>query len=265
MDNRPIGIFDSGVGGLTVLKELKKIFPNETFIYYGDTARVPYGTKSPETVTRFAIQIINFLLKKDVKLIIVACNTVSSNSIPTLKSLFPVPIIGVIEPGVELALQKTRNNKVGIIGTPATIKSHKYKKLLLKRNKRLKLFEKACPLFVPLVEEGWLDSKITYNVIKEYLSDMKKEGIDTLILGCTHYPMLSPLLQKFMPDVNLINSGYSVALKIKNLLDKHNLFTSNKKVANDEYYVSDLSPNFINIAQMILEKKIKKVKVYPFE
>ncbi len=265
MDDRPIGIFDSGVGGLTVLKELKKVFPNESFIYYGDTARVPYGLKSKKTVTRYAIQIINFLLKKDVKLIVVACNTVSSNSIPILKKLFPIPIIGVIEPGVNLAVSLTKNKKIGVIGTPATIKSHKYKSFLLKKNKNIKVFEKACPLFVPLVEEGWLNSPITYEVIKTYLSDIKKENIDTLILGCTHYPLLAPLIQKYLPKVSLINSGYSIALKIKDILKKNNLYSSKKKKIKDEYYVSDLTPNFLKIAEMILNKKINKIKVYPFE
>ena len=253
MDNRPIGVFDSGVGGLTVLKELKKLLPNEDYIYFGDTARVPYGTKSKKTITTFACQIVEFLLKKKVKLIVTACNTVSSNSMSVLKKKYSVPIIGVIEPGVELALKWARNKNIGIIGTQSTINSHKYRDLLLNKNKKLTIIEQACPLFVPVVEEGLMNHKIADMAIQYYLSGIKKSNIDTLILGCTHYPLLIKSFKNFFKkEIKLINSGYAVSLKVKNILKMKNLFTAKKKNGKINFYFSDPSERFLKIAQPAL-------------
>ena len=253
MDNRPIGVFDSGVGGLTVLKELKDILPFENHIYFGDTARVPYGTKSKKTITFFASQIVEFLLKKDVKLIVAACNTVSSNSLGFLRKKYKIPIIGVIQPGVEVAYSFSKNKRIGIIGTQSTINSHKYKTLLLKKDKRLKISEKACPLFVPLVEEGLINNKITDTTVAFYLSEIKKKNIDTLVLGCTHYPLLSKPLQKFFgPKIRLVNSGYAVSLKVKKILEDRGLSSEKRERGEISFFVSDLSNDFLNVAKPAL-------------
>lgn len=253
MDNRPIGVFDSGVGGLTVLKELKELLPFEDYIYFGDTARLPYGTKSKKTITTFASQIVEFLLNKNVKLIVAACNTVSSNSINFLRKKYKIPIIGVIEPGVELALSLTKKKRIGIIGTRRTISSHKYKTLLLKKDSKLKISELACPLFVPLVEEGLTNNKIADMAIASYLSVLKKQKIDTLILGCTHYPLLLKPLRKFFgPQTRLVNSGYAVSIKVKKVLSSQNLVTGKKRQGKISFFISDLSDGFLNVAKSAL-------------
>ncbi len=262
MDNRPIGVFDSGVGGLTVLKELTDVLPFENYIYFGDTARVPYGTKSKRTITTFAAQIVDFLIKKDVKLIVAACNTVSSNSMAFLCKKYKIPIVGVIKPGVELALSLTDKKRIGVIGTQGTISSNKYKTLLLKKDKKLKISEQACPLFVPLVEEGLISNKITDLVIAEYLSEFKKVRIDILILGCTHYPLLSGPLQKFFgPKVRLINSGYAVSLKVKEVLFAQDLFNKGKNKGKISFFISDPSKGFLNVAGPALGLKNLKPKI----
>lgn len=266
MDNRPIGIFDSGVGGLTVLREVKKVLPAENFIYVGDTARVPYGTKSKETVTRFAAQITEFLIKKNVKLIIAACNTVSSNSLVYLKKQYSLPIIGVIEPGVKLALYLTSSKKIGIIGTQGTINSHKYKDLIKHHDKACNVYEKACPLFVPLVEDLILNNEIVDMTIKYYLRDMKQKNIDTLILGCTHYPLLDKALQKYFgTHVHLINSGYSVSLVAKEILQAKKLFTSHKKRGKVTVYASDLNENLKRLAKAVLPGDKVNIKLVSFD
>jgi len=256
-NNNPIGVFDSGIGGLTVLKELTLKLPFENFIYVGDTARVPYGTKSKETITHYASQIIEFLLSKNVKLIVVACNTVSSNSLNILKRKYKLPIIGVIEPGVKKAISITKNKRVGVIGTKATINSHTYKKFLKKE--KIKTFEKACPLFVPLVEEGWFDNEITQLVAKEYLNDFKDKDIDTLILGCTHYPMLIPVIKRVLDNVNIINSAEAVSLETEEVLFKNKLLTSNKTKGKVEYYFTDLTELVLEISEKILETQLQNV------
>lgn len=263
MNNSPIGVFDSGVGGLTVLKELFKKLPFEDFIYLGDTARVPYGTKSKETITYYAKQIIEFLISKNVKLIVVACNTVSSNSLEILKKKYPVPLIGVIEPGVKQAVLATQNKRVGVIGTKATISSHIYKKYL--KNYNIKSFEKACPLFVPLVEEGWFDNEISFAVAKVYLEEFKNKKIDTLILGCTHYPMLIPVIQKVLNNVQLINSGESVAIHTEEFLFKNKIFAQKNKKGSIHFFFTDVSKSVIEIAEKILERKIEKISKIAFK
>lgn len=266
MDNRPIGIFDSGIGGLTVLREITKVLPNENYIYIGDTARFPYGTKSKTTVTKFACQIVDFLLKKNVKLIIAACNTVSSNSLNVLKKNYSIPIIGVIESGIKLALNLTKNNKIGIIGTQATINSHKYQDLILKNSRNSQVFEKACPLFAPLVEDLIFEGDITDLTIKYYLNDLKSEKIDTLILGCTHYPLLEKALKKFFGlKVQLINSGYAISLEAKELLQKSKLFNNKKTNSNVVIYASDLNENLKKLAKAIFNNHSLKIKLISFD
>ena len=205
-DSRPIGIFDSGVGGLTVVGKVQEILPNEDLIYFGDTARVPYGTKSKETVTKFSVENVEFLMGHNVKLVIVACNTASSLSLDFLKRCFRVPVIGVIEPGAREAVSATRNDRIGVIGTNATVSSGAYETAMKRIDKKLKVFAASCPLFVPLVEDGWMDRRVAYDVASIYLKPLKAKGVDTLILGCTHYPLLKNVIRKVMgADVMLVD------------------------------------------------------------
>lgn len=266
MDNRPIGIFDSGVGGLTVVKAVMEILKNESIIYFGDTARVPYGSKSKETVTKFSAQIIRFLQTQDVKAIIIACNTVNSNCIEELRALFPgLPIEGVVEPGVRMALKETQNNKVGIIGTEATIASGKYPYLLKEQRPEMEVYDKACPLFVPLVEEGWANHKITKEVIEEYLLPLAKEDIDTLILGCTHYPMLTDKIGDVVGDqIKLINPATEAAFSIKRLLKAEGK-QSMQQVATYKFYVSDHPSRMQKMAQIFLDYPVTEVEKIDIE
>lgn len=262
MNNRPIGIFDSGIGGLTVAREIFHCLPAEKIIYFGDTARLPYGTKSQQVITHFTRQIIKFLLEREVKLIVVACNTASALALPALtKRHSPVPLIGVIEPGVTAALQKTKNGKIGIIGTEGTIRSKAYEKMILDNGARkIKVFSQACPLFVPLVEEGWLDKEITSLVAQEYLSRFKKNGIDTLILGCTHYPLLKRTIDKILgKEVKLIDSGRETAWSVKKFLEENNLFSSSRKIGRHVFYVTDAPEKFKKVGEKFLGEKIKEV------
>lgn len=206
--SNPIGFFDSGIGGLTVVKEAMSLLPNENIVYFGDTARVPYGSKSNDTVIEYTLQAAHFLMKKNIKMLVVACNTASSIALDELRKTIAVPVIGVIEPGAKMALETTKSGRIGVIGTNATINNKAYSTQLKKSDKKIKVFEKACPLFVPLAEEGWLDHKATHLIAKEYLDEFKEHEIDTLILGCTHYPILADTIAKVVgKKVKLINSG----------------------------------------------------------
>lgn len=266
MDKRPIGIFDSGVGGLTVVKAVMERLSNESIIYFGDTARVPYGSKSKETVTKFSAQIIRFLRTKDVKAVIIACNTVNSNCIEELRALFPdLPIEGVVEPGVRMALMATENNKIGIIGTEATVASGKYPQLLKAERPELEVYDRACPLFVPLVEEGWAQHKITKEVIEEYLLPLASTGIDSLILGCTHYPMLTEQIGKVLgPSIKLINPATEAAFNIKRLL-KSTDKQSDGEVATYKFYVSDHPSRMQKMAQIFLDYPVTQVEKVDIE
>jgi len=261
MNNRPIGIFDSGSGGLTALGKVSSILPKENIIYFGDTARVPYGNKSKATITRFSKEITKFLMGFKVKLIIVACNTASSLSLDMLKRLLPVPVIGVIRPGVEEALKITKNNRIGIIGTDATVSSGSHKNEIKAIRKNIKVFQKACPLFVPLAETGWLNDKITLEVAKRYLNPILNKKIDTLILGCTHYPLLKKTIKKVVgKKVKLVDSSEAVAIYTKNLLKKKNLLGNNKK-RKIKFYASDEAEGFTKLAKIFLKKGIKAKKI----
>lgn len=266
MDQRPIGIFDSGLGGLTVVKEVMKKLKDESIIYFGDTARVPYGSKSKETVTKFSAQIIRFLKEKDVKAVIIACNTANSNSIEAVREAFPeLPILGVVEPGVHMALRTTRNGKIGVIGTEATIASEKYPQLLKEANPSLQVYTKACPLFVPLVEEDWAKHEVTKQVIREYLMPLVDKGIDTLILGCTHYPMLTETIQEVIGDkITLINPAEEAACQMKKLLKKSDM-ASYTPGGDYTFYVSDHPSRMQRMAQIFLAYPVEEVELIAIE
>lgn len=257
---KPIGVFDSGIGGLTVVRQLLSTLPNENIIYFGDTARVPYGSKSNETVIEYSIQDAQFLMRKNVKAIVVACNTASSVALPALREKFQIPIIGMIEPGAKMSIESTRNNKIGVIGTRTTINSNAYSKAIKKLNPRINVIEKACPLFVPLVEEGWLNHKATYEITEEYLKELNENDIDTLVLGCTHYPILSKVIQEVIgKDVKLIDSGIAAAILVKDELMKFNLISNSYALGNYDFYLSDFPVMFKEIAEMFLGRKIKEI------
>lgn len=258
-NNRPIGIFDSGIGGLTVLKEIKRILPSENVIYFGDTARVPYGNKSKQTVIKFSTQSVLFLLKKKVKLIVIACNTASSLALDYLKKVFTVPLIGVIDPAINRALLVSRNKRIGVIGTKSTISSKVYERKILKKHKHAKVYLRACPLFVPCVEEGLTRGEIIDVLLKVYLKDLKGK-IDTLILGCTHYPLLKRAITDYFKDVYLVDSASAVAFQIKEVLKKNHLL-SKVPSSYEEFYVTDDSTNFAKLARLFLRREIKKPRV----
>jgi len=257
MDNRPIGVFDSGLGGLTVVKELMKVLPGEDIIYFGDTARIPYGTRSKEMVTRYSSQSIRFLLSKNVKLAVIACNTASASSFEYLKNTFDLPLVGVIQPGAEAAAAATENGKIGVIGTSGTIRSQAYPNAIRAINSDITVYDQACSLFVPIVEEGWGDTEIARLTAERYLHGLKQRGIDTLVLGCTHYPLLEKTISDIMgPDVRLINPAVNTALKVKEILDGNGQLNFEKKKAGIEFYVSDFGQGFQTIGGRFLGKEI---------
>lgn len=260
-DNRPIGVFDSGVGGLTVIKELIKQLPGEDIIYFGDTARVPYGTKSRQAIIRFSIENALFLLKHNVKLIVVACNTSSSVSLTPLQRNFKVPVLGVINSGALEATALTRNKRIGVIGTTATITSSAYTKRILKIDTCFKVFSQSCPLFVPLAEEGWLNGRITHGIVRSYITPLKSKGIDTLILGCTHYPLLKKAIAKVTgKNIMLIDSAASVVRSVKILLKKRNILNKRRSKGRADFFVSDAPLHFKDIGGKFLGKEIINVR-----
>jgi glutamate racemase len=260
-DSRPIGVFDSGVGGLTVVSQMQDILPQEDIVYFGDTARVPYGTKSKETITRFSVENVEFLMTHDVKLVIVACNTASSLGLEFLKRCFKVPIIGVIEPGAKCAVSRTRNRRIGVIGTSATIASGAYEKAIKKISPGNSVFASSCPLFVPLVEEGWIDNPVAYTIARIYLKSLKAKNIDTLIMGCTHYPILRRVIKDAMgAKVLLIDSAREVAKEARLVLDSCGLLSRMSKKGEHRFFVSDEPGRFIKMGEKFLKKKIKCVK-----
>lgn len=258
--NKPIGVFDSGIGGLTVVKRFSKSLPYENIVYFGDTARVPYGSKSNSTVIEYSIQNTNFLLSKGVKAVVVACNTASSVAISELKKRFEIPIIGMIEPGAEMATKKSKNKRIGVIGTRSTISNKAYSKAIKEITSDAKVIEKACPLFVPLAEEGWIDHQATIEIAEEYLKTLREFDIDTLVLGCTHYPILSNVIQNVMgKEVTLIDSGVASAEVVKTDLKKFNLQNTSSEKGKDEFYVSDIPTTFKSVAELFLGRTIKDV------
>lgn len=259
--DRPIGVFDSGLGGLTVLKEIINILPDENIIYFGDTKRVPYGSMTKETIIRYTFQAINFLLTKNVKAIVIACNTVTALALSKCLDKYNVPIIGVIEAGVRECLNTTKNKVVGVIGTEATIKSKKYNEELIKLDKNIIVFEKSCPLFVPLVEDGLSNTEKSYLVAKNYLKDLIDNNIDSLILGCTHYPILEETIKKVVGNnINLVNPANETAKDLKNILIKNNLLNTSKTKSSYRYFVSQIDKKFENIANEFLGIKIENIE-----
>lgn len=255
VDKRAIGVFDSGLGGLTAVKEITELLPNENLIYFGDTGRVPYGTRSNEIIIKYSRQDIRFLESFDVKLIVVACGTVSSVALPKIKNECSVPVIGVVDAAADAAARATENNKIGIIGTQGTIASGAYTKRIAEKNPNAKTYSKACPLFVPLVENGHFDTQVTRLVIEEYLEEIKKENVDTLILGCTHYPLLEKAIAEYMGcDVKLINSGAEVAKRIEK--EYPELLNTEENNSEYRYYVSDDTGSFEKLASEFLQHNI---------
>lgn len=263
MDNRPIGVFDSGVGGLTVVKQIIKVLPNENLVYFGDTARVPYGGKSKATVTKFSEQIIRFLKTKNVKAIVIACNTVSSNCYESLSETFPdLPIIEVVTPGVESCLAATKNKKVGLIATQGTVNSGAYEKRLKNADSEIQVYKKACPLFVPLAEEGWTNNEVARLTVKEYLRELVDKHIDSIILGCTHYPLLKACIGEFVGEnVTIVDPAKATAVRLREFLESHNMLTDNVGEGKREFYVSDEYANFDKICKNVLNYTCKAEKV----
>ena len=267
--NAPIGVFDSGVGGLTVAREIMRQLPNERIVYFGDTARVPYGNKSKETVTRFSRQIVRFLQMQDVKAIVVACNTASAYALDELEQEVDIPIIGVVKPGAKTAIEATHNGKIGVIATQASISSGIYKRYIEENDTNVSVVEKACPLFVPLVEEGLWEDPVTDEIARRYLSELIDIDIDTLILGCTHYPLIRSTVGKIMGDkVTLVNPAYETARELKELLEKENLESDKRPELGTELYrffVSDAAEKFQKFANSIIPYGILSAKTINIE
>lgn len=254
---KPIGVFDSGLGGLTVVKEIKKILPFEKIVYLGDTARVPYGPRSKKVVTQFSFENAKFLLKKDIKALVVACNTSSAFAGELLKRKLELPVFEVVGPGAYGAVGVTKNKKIGVIGTRGTIASGAYKKKILKLLPNSTVYSVSCPLFVPVIEEGELKAEILELLTNKYLKSFKKEAIDTLILGCTHYPIIASRIGKAVgKKVKLVNPGKELAKELKIYLQKNDLDSKRKKVASSRYYVTDLTDRFLKVAKMFLGKNL---------
>lgn len=259
----PIGVFDSGVGGLTVAREIMRNLPKEDIVYFGDTARVPYGSKSKDTIIRYSKQIIRFLQTQNVKAIVIACNTASALALDAVKDEIDIPIIGVIEPGARAALEVTKTKKIGVIGTEATVRSAMYEKIIQGKEADVSVIAKACPLFVPLVEEGFKKHHVTDEIIDYYLASMKESDIDALILGCTHYPLLRSKIREYVGDkITLVNPAYETAMDLKSLLQQMDM--ENPDIEGDHgsysFYVSDAADKFKQFANSILPYDIETTK-----
>lgn len=262
MSNKdPIGIFDSGVGGLTVFKEIERALPKENLIYFGDTAHVPYGSKSKETIIKFSTNNVLFLLRKRVKMVVVACNTASALALDHLKDVFSVPMLGVIEAGATKALSLSKIRRIGIIATKSTVNSRSYEKELLKKDKSVKVFSQSCPLFVPMAEEGMTKGKLVDDIVAMYLEDFKKKNIDTLILGCTHYPLLKERIAFYLKGVHIIDSAEEVAMYTRIVLMERGLLNNSNGQVKKEFYVTDEASGFCRTAGLFLKRNINKPKV----
>lgn len=265
MISGPIGIFDSGLGGLTVYREIRKVLPFEDIVYFGDTMRVPYGNKSTQTIREFSKQITEFLVSLGVKLIVVACNTVSANAMDSVKKTAgSIKVVGVIEPGVKDAVSATENKRIIVTGTRATVNSKAYSRFIHEIDSEITVKEIACPLFVPLVEEGFVSGRVAELVIEKYLGKFKKSYYDTLILGCTHYPLLKKTIKKVLPSVKIIDSSVSCAVTVKNLLEKEKLLNFKKRNGKSVFYVSDRPQNFVELSYRLTGIKICKINIKRF-
>jgi len=261
-DSRPIGVFDSGIGGLTVVKALRDLLPNEKIFYLGDTARVPYGGKSANTVERYSLEMTNMLVDEDVKAIVIACNSASAVALPKLEKTLSVPVIGVIKPGAQAAISATRNRHIGVIGTRATIKSGAYEKALREFDPKISISARACPLLVPFIEEGWLEDKLTDQIIARYLEPLMRDGVDTLVLGCTHYPLLARVIARFVgANVELVDSAKNCAIAVQQLLDRQSLRATTENSGSLEVALTDAPDNFLRVARDALELEIAEVQL----
>ena len=268
INQAPIGVFDSGVGGLTVAREIMRNLPNEKIVYFGDTARVPYGSKSKETVLRYSRQIVRFLRTQDVKAIVIACNTASAMALEEIQKEIDIPIIGVIKPGAKVAAETTKNNRVGVIGTSATVGTHIYRELIQEINPEIEVIEKSWPLLCPLVEEGWLKDPITDMVLTRYLDELIQEDIDSLILGCTHYPLLRSTINRLVGDgINLVNPAYETALRLGELLRERGIANQGHEEEEFPYrfLVSDMAERFTQFASTILPFDVSAAQMVNIE
>lgn len=261
VSDRPLGVFDSGIGGLTVASALRRYLPAEEILYLGDTARLPYGTKSPPIVRRFALEATLYLARHSVKAIVVACNTVSAVALSQLRELLAVPILGVIEPGVKEALKVSRNRHIGVIGTPSTIGSNAYQEMLTERDPEVKVEAVACPLFVALAEEGWVEGEVPYLVARHYLQPLKESGIDTLILGCTHYPLLKPIISQVLGEgISIVDSSEAVARAVNDFLLQQGLLKTYGK-GGIALHITDRPRSFNRLVKRFFGEEIAEAKV----
>ena len=261
----PIGVFDSGVGGLTVVREIIRQLPSENIVYFGDTARVPYGTKSRDTVINYSEQIVHFLMTKEVKAIVIACNTATSYALDVLKDKLDIPIIGVVRPGAITAVNATRNGRIGIIATEGTVGSKIYPRVIREYNPEIQVVQKACPLFVSPVEEGWTNDPVTDEVARRYLRSLLDSNIDTLVLGCTHYPLIRKTIGRIVgEDVTLVNPAYETACSLRTLLQQEGLYRESGKTSY-HFFVSDGAERFSKFANSILPVDLVPTRLVPIE
>ncbi|HSQ20623.1 MAG TPA: glutamate racemase [Blastocatellia bacterium] len=257
----PIGVFDSGVGGLTVLRAIVRRLPNESLIYLGDTARIPYGVRSAETIERYALECARFVQSKGVKAIVIACNTASALAADYLRSRCSVPVVGVIRPGSRRAIEQTRTGHIGVIATEATVASGAYERAMLAIRSGLEVTSRACPLFVPLAEEGWLNHPVTFQVAEEYLAELRQSRVDTVVLGCTHYPILRPVIERTLGDqISYVDSGEAVAERLAQMLEEQGLVCGSGGTRTEEFYVTDSAARFRRVAQLFLGRPLETVE-----
>lgn len=260
----PLAVFDSGIGGLTVAHALFERLPSESIIYFGDTARVPYGPKSPETVRRYSGEILTFLLQRGVKMVVVACNTSTAHALEYLRARSPVPVVGVIEPGARAAVRASATGRIGVIGTAGTIASAAYERAIRAIRADAEVHTRACPLFVPLIEEGWFDHPATELIAREYLAPLQAARVDALVLGCTHYPLIKPLLARVMgPGVRLIDSAEETAEAVRQDLAARNLLAPATAAGRHHFVVSDDEPHFRAVGARFLGERLRDVEVVP--
>ena len=263
--SRPVGVFDSGIGGLTVAHEILRQLPNESLVYFGDTARVPYGPKSPDTVCRYSREISAFLRDQDVKAIVIACNTATAHALPVLREELSIPVLGVVEPGARAAVRASNGGHVGVIGTVGTIRSGAYERAIRELDPDARITARACPLLVPLIEEGWMDHPVTRQVAQEYLEPLIQEGINTLVLGCTHYPLLKPLLCRVLGrDVSLIASAAETAAELGRVLAERDLEATSGSTPVHRFVASDDPLGFLQLGQRFLTDAIEGVEIHTF-
>lgn len=266
MNSAPIGIFDSGIGGLTVARALYERLPQESTVYFGDTARVPYGPKSPETVRRYSLEILDWLLTQGVKAVVIACNTSTAHALETLQAASPVPVIGVIEPGARAAAAASGAGPIGVIGTAGTIASNAYARAIRRRRPDARVEQVACPMFVPLVEEGWFEHPAADLIAREYLEPLRRTGADTLVLGCTHYPLLKPLLQRVMgAEVRLIDSGEETASAVEQVLRRASLAAPPGPPGTHRFAVSDDEARFRQVGARFIGSRMGRAEVVPLD